>query len=151
MRQLKALFGFSLILYALYGIGTVAVPVAQTCCPPPAKKVVRPVGNKQEMEVIALVNKERTRRGMKPLAPSPKMMADADKWSAVQSRSRMHHSRMGYYENVAFGQKDANAVHHAWMTSRGHRKNILTPSHNQIGVGLAYSSSGRPYWTEIFQ
>jgi uncharacterized protein YkwD len=152
MRQLKALFGFSLILYALYGIRTVAVPVAQTCCPPPAKKVVRPVGNKQEMEVIALVNKERTRRGMKPLAPSPKLMAVSEQWSQNQaSRRRMYHSRNGYGENVAYGQPNSYAVMTDWMNSRGHRNNILSQRYDSIGVGYVTASNGTPYWTQSFQ
>lgn len=63
----------------------------------------------------------------------------------------MYHSRNGYGENVAYGQRDAQEVMRAWMNSRGHRNNILSGRYSQIGVGLAYSRSGRPYWTQTFK
>lgn len=152
MRQLKALFGFSLILYAFYGIRTVVAPVAQTSCPAPVKKVVRPMGGKPEMEVICMVNKERAKRGLKPLAPSPQLMAVSEQWSQTQAnRRRMYHSRNGYGENVAYGQPTSYAVMDAWMRSRGHRNNILSQRYDQIGVGYVVASNGTPYWTQSFQ
>jgi uncharacterized protein YkwD len=78
------------------------------------------------------------------------MMAFARNWSAVQSRTRMHHSRgSGYGENVAVGQSSPEAVMQAWMTSIGHRRNILNPNYSYIGVG--YVNAGRPYWTQNFK
>ncbi len=37
----------------------------------------------------------------------------------------------------------------AWMTSIGHRRNILNPNYSYIGVG--YVNAGRPYWTQNFK
>ena len=34
-----------------------------------------------------------------------------------------------------------------WMNSSGHRANILNGNFTQIGIGLAYSANGTPYWT----
>ena len=53
-------------------------------------------------------------------------------------------------ENIAAGQPDAASVVQGWMSSAGHRTNILNPGYTDIGVGLAYSASGVPYWTQDF-
>ena len=38
-------------------------------------------------------------------------------------------------ENVAVGQ-DAAEIHHAWMESPGHRRNLLDPTMNSLGVAV---------------
>jgi uncharacterized protein YkwD len=53
-------------------------------------------------------------------------------------------------ENIASGQKTPAAVMSSWMNSPGHRSNILSTSYSEIGVGLAKSSSGKTYWTQMF-
>ena len=111
----------------------------------------RPLGSAYELEVFRLVNLERTRRGLRPLKVSERLMIDARSWSQNQaSRSRMYHSRMGYGENVAMGYNTPEAVMRAWMNSRGHRANILSTKYTQIGVGAV--TNGRSiYWTQVFQ
>ena len=52
-------------------------------------------------------------------------------------------------ENVAAGSPTAADVMSAWMGSGAHRTNILNSSAVHIGVGLAYSSNGTPYWTMV--
>jgi uncharacterized protein YkwD len=52
-------------------------------------------------------------------------------------------------ENVASGQKSFTDVMRAWEGSAGHRENLLRPSVTAIGVAMAKSSSGRPYWTLV--
>jgi uncharacterized protein YkwD len=150
MSRSQTFFGLLLIVLAM-APASVPVLTPVVCCPAPCPTKKKPTLKTPEMQVITLVNQERAKRGLSTLKPNPKMMADAEKWSAVQARTRMHHSRMGYAENVAYGQPNAFAVNQAWLNSRGHRRNMLNPSHEQIGVGLAYSSGGRPYWTEVFQ
>jgi uncharacterized protein YkwD len=44
-------------------------------------------------------------------------------------------------ENIAEGQENGTAVVAAWLTSAGHRANILSPSYTRIGIGV----SGRRY------
>lgn len=124
----------------------------EACAAPP--RVLAPVrkviGNAYERAVVDLVNRERTRRGLRPLKANEKMMADARGWSATQaSRRRMFHSKMGYGENVAVGQPTPEAVMLAWMNSPGHRRNILNPSYSTIGVGQV--GNGSPYWTQVFR
>ncbi|MBQ7314841.1 MAG: LysM peptidoglycan-binding domain-containing protein [Clostridia bacterium] len=50
-------------------------------------------------------------------------------------------------ENIAKGQATPQAVVDAWMSSSGHRANILNASFTHIGVG--YVANGR-YWTQMF-
>ena len=52
-------------------------------------------------------------------------------------------------ENIARGQADAAAVVGSWMTSPGHRANILDCRLRSLGVGLA-TGSGGPWWTQLF-
>jgi uncharacterized protein YkwD len=111
----------------------------------------KPVGSPYEIEVARLVNLERAARGLQPLKISGRLMLDARGWSQNQaSRRRMYHSRMGYGENVAYGQSSPREVMTAWMNSRGHRNNILNSRYTTIGVGAV--TNGRTiYWTQVFQ
>lgn len=53
-------------------------------------------------------------------------------------------------ENIAYGQRTPQDVMNDWMNSPGHRSNILNPTYNQIGVGVAKSANGTYYWTQMF-
>lgn len=59
-------------------------------------------------------------------------------------------------ENVAAGQRTPQAVFDAWLTSSGHRANILSTTWNEIGAGF-YSLANdtgsvnfNNYWTLVF-
>lgn len=56
-------------------------------------------------------------------------------------------SRTG--ENVAYGQRDAEAVMEAWLNSSGHRKNI-EGDFTHIGIAAIKNNSGTYYYTQIF-
>ena len=110
------------------------------------------VGSEFENDVIARVNGERRARGLSPLRISGKLMDVARAWSGVQARQhRMYHSKNGYGENVAYGQKNPSEVMRAWMNSPGHRANILNAKYSEIGVGAVVSSNGAVYWTQAFK
>ena len=53
-------------------------------------------------------------------------------------------------ENIARGYATAEAVVEGWMTSPGHCRNIMNPAYHALGVGLAYSPGGEPFWTQNF-
>lgn len=53
-------------------------------------------------------------------------------------------------ENIAEGHGSAAAALTSWMSSPGHRANILNASYTEMGAGLAYSRGGRPYWVQVF-
>jgi uncharacterized protein YkwD len=153
MTYLRSAFGVAVVALALYGLNRV-IPVVPQVCPPPPPVVVRkpaPVGNTYEREVARLTNLERTSHGLQPLKINTKMMADARQWSRVQAGSRMHHSKMGYGENVAVGQETPASVMRAWMLSPGHRRNIMSSRYSEIGVGYVQDGRGRAYWTQVFR
>ncbi|KIT15425.1 CAP domain-containing protein [Jannaschia aquimarina] len=52
-------------------------------------------------------------------------------------------------ENVAAGQQSARDVVQAWMTSPGHRRNIMIRQAEDVGIGVASDASGRLYWTMV--
>lgn len=63
----------------------------------------------------------------------------------------------GYGENIAVGYKNPIEVYNGWMTSKGHRANILNPSLESIGVSyqMGYSdtlklSYPREHWAQLF-
>lgn len=53
-------------------------------------------------------------------------------------------------ENIAYGYSNGTAVSEAWWNSPGHKANIVHTSFNSIGIGYAKSSSGRPYYVQVF-
>ncbi|MBQ8505871.1 MAG: CAP domain-containing protein [Clostridia bacterium] len=111
------------------------------------------------MQVVNEVNMERSKRGLGALTIDPALTAaaetraleiarkfshtrpDGSKWSTV--------SKLAYGENIARGQKTADKVMAAWMTSDGHRRNILRESYGSIGVACV--KVGNIYhWVQLF-
>ena len=109
--------------------------------------------------VVNQVNRERAARGLSALRVDPALTAaaqirakeivqkfshtrpDGTKWSTVSSAA--------YGENIAKGQKTADKVMAAWMTSSGHRANILRANYGSIGVACL-QSGGVYYWVQLF-
>lgn len=117
--------------------------------------------------VISNVNAQRARSGLPALRASSELMEAAQRHACDNAgRNKMSHTgsngsnvgqrahRAGYdwrlvNENVAAGFNGPGAVVDGWMTSRGHRANILARGTRNIGVGLAYSGSGKPHWVMV--
>jgi uncharacterized protein YkwD len=53
-------------------------------------------------------------------------------------------------ENLAAGQLSSIFAHEGLMNSLGHRENILQTEFESLGVGVAFDSESRPYFTENF-
>jgi uncharacterized YkwD family protein/spore coat assembly protein SafA len=122
----------------------------------------------QENEVIRLVNVERSKHGLRPLAANWELSRVARyKSQDMINKNYFSHTSPTYGspfkmmetfgirfsaggENIAYGQRTPTAVMTSWMNSPGHRANILSPTYTQIGVGLAKSANGTPYWTQMF-
>lgn len=116
--------------------------------------------------VVELVNAEREKAGLSPLALDSKVEAAA----LVRTReiqSSFSHTRPngsgfstalkesgadfnGAGENIAYGQQTPEQVMDSWMNSPGHRANILNKSFQSIGVGYIQNESGVSYWTQLF-
>ncbi|MBC3759802.1 CAP domain-containing protein [Hyunsoonleella sp. SJ7] len=56
-------------------------------------------------------------------------------------------SRTG--ENVAYGQRNAEAVMEAWLNSSGHRRNI-EGDFTHIGIAVVKNGNGTYYYTQLF-
>ena len=105
-------------------------------------------------QVLALVNAERKKVGLKPLALSQRCQAQADKRAKeICQRGRFNHKGAfnglrGYGwmgENIAKGYRSPDAVIRGWMHSKGHRANILSPRFTHLGVGVC-----RGCWVQTF-
>jgi uncharacterized protein YkwD len=67
-------------------------------------------------------------------------------------------NRLNYYkyayrlagENIAWNYRSAEDVMEGWMTSAGHRANILNAGFREIGVGVRYNNRGEPYYCQVF-
>ena len=123
-----------------------------------------------ESDVIDLVNAEREAQGLHPLAYDYSLAAAArdhsedmgvqDYFSHTSLDGRTVGDRITdagysyntYGENIAAGQPTPEAVINSWMSSSGHRANILNPNFCDIGVGYVYvaDSTYRHYWTQDF-
>jgi len=140
------------------------------CAPPPPPPPVVTVGGALPIsaELVAIVNAERTSRGIAPVTVNPLLTRAAELHSAEQaSLGRISHSgangstpgqrirAQGYSyrtwaENVASGYTTSAAVMAGLMSSPGHRANILNPAMTEIGVAAVPRADGRIYWTMDF-
>lgn len=119
-----------------------------------------------EAEVLAIVNQERAAAGCGPVADDAGLRSVARAHSAdMATRGFFSHTnpdgqspwdRAGAAgishaggENIARGQADAASVMNAWMTSPGHRANILNCEFTTLGVGV-HEGTGGPWWTQLF-
>jgi hypothetical protein len=123
-----------------------------------------------EQRIIALTNVERQNAGLAPLTVNAALMQAASIQSDNMARlDTMSHdlpgtaqptmtdraAAVGYKyawlgENIAYGYADADAVVAGWMGSAEHRANILRANYTEIGVSVAYTAQGRPYYTQEF-
>jgi uncharacterized protein YkwD len=118
--------------------------------------------------VVAITNNARARAGCGPVAQSPRLNFAAWQHSRdMAGRGYFSHGSPGggspgsrvmaagyrwsaYGENIAWGQRDAGTVMNDWMSSPGHRANILNCRFRNVGVAVAYNARGVPFWTQDF-
>ena len=140
--KMKKMLALALILMLLLGAARAATLVTANA-----------------QSVVNQVNRERAARGLSTLRIDPVLTAaaqirakeivqkfshtrpDGTKWSTVSS--------VAYGENIAKGQRTADKVMAAWMTSSGHRANILRANYGSIGVACL-QSGGVYYWVQLF-
>ena len=118
-----------------------------------------------EAKVVQLVNAERAKAGLKPLASNWELARVAKiKAQDMTDKKYFSHTSPTYGdpftmmknfgikytaagENIAQGQKTPQEVMNAWMNSSGHRANIMSSTYNQIGVGYDARSNT---WVQQF-
>ena len=142
--------------------------------PPPAPAPTPAAANTRvgptEARIFNLINAERKRQGLPALEYSRQLgematlharnMARFHKMAHVLPESglptladRARH--VGYMfgrlaENVAHDYPSAQSVVHGWMTSKGHRANILNSDVVETGIAIARSDSGGLYYCQVF-
>lgn len=119
------------------------------------------------MRVLELVNKERAANGLAKLTTDDKLTQAAQK-RAEELVTLVSHSRpdgsscftaldefgvsyMSAGENIAAGYYTPEDVVNGWMSSEGHRANILSGSFTKLGVGVVFTDNGYGvYWSQMF-
>lgn len=118
-------------------------------------------------EVLSLVNALRARAGCPALRVNGHLDTAARQHSrelarlnrfahtgangaGAQQRARTIGYGAGVGENLAAGQRSPQQVVNAWMTSPGHRRNILNCGYRSTGIGVATGGSYGVYWTQQF-
>lgn len=119
-----------------------------------------------EKQVLDQLNAERQRWGRRPLKINRHLMKAARRHAANMARwNVMSHNLGGNVsqrvaatgvwmrsagENVAQGQRSPRQVMATWMASSGHRNNILSTGYTDVGIAMAHSSNGTPFWVQVF-
>ncbi len=114
-------------------------------------------------EVFRLVNEERRAAGLGPYVWDRHLALAAQRHAedmaangyfdhaSQDGRSFVDRTEEAGYdaaprgENIAQGYRSASAVVDGWMSSDGHRRNILAEGSNEMGVGLRDF-----YWVQVF-
>lgn len=130
--------------------------------PPP------PVPGDPAAEVVGRTNQARVENGLPPLTINAQLAAAAVKHASwMAANNRLDHTGEGgsspgqriaaegyrastWGENVASGYSNPESVMVGWMSSPGHRANLLGAQFREIGVGVARSAQGRLFWTQVF-
>ncbi len=145
--------------------------------PLPKAPVLEPAA--QAARVLKLVNAARAEErkcGRRSFVPAPALKPSAVLASAAAAHARdmaehaeLTHTgsdgskpadritRAGYEwrasgENVASGQRDADAVVAEWLESPGHCANIMEPNFTEMGVAFVQVPGANPsiYWAQSF-
>ncbi len=123
---------------------------------------------KTALRLIELHNKERAKKELGPLEADQRLF-DAAKRHAEDMAKHEHTNHEGtdkttmieraresgytfrfLAENIAAGMKTPELAVKAWMSSPGHQANILNGDYTQVGVAVARSKKGHPYWCTVF-
>lgn len=119
-----------------------------------------------ELQVIALVNEYREKKGLPKLAAASSITNEARRHSQRMARrsvgfghagfdARMNRLKkqmpksVAFAENVAYGNMNAAAVVNMWLKSPGHKKNIRG-KYTHTGVGIVRGKGNTLYFTQIF-
>jgi uncharacterized protein YkwD len=122
---------------------------------------------KDEQAIIDLTNAERKKADLPPLKANAQLMAAARSHAANMAKQEKaehvlddkkptdrvkeagyKYSRFG--ENVAWNPQDPKEALEGWMNSPPHKEKILNKEYKEIGVAVAKSTKGEPYWIQVF-
>ncbi|GAA0560924.1 hypothetical protein GCM10010172_50160 [Paractinoplanes ferrugineus] len=156
------------VIAALLAVPTPAGTPAFAAPSTPAKTAAGTTA-RFETEVVRLTNVQRTAKGCAALRIDDRLSRAARAHSADMVAARFfdhtgsdgstfvaREAAAGYprkgasAENIAWGYRTPAQVVSGWMKSPGHRANILNCGSVAVGVGVAYTGGGAPYWTQDF-
>ncbi len=104
-----------------------------------------------ESNIIAKTNSQRVRNGKSPLTMDESLMRSARQHCSWMAKNRtMQHTRASVAENIAMGQSSSGEAVQDWMSSPGHRANMLSGEYTRIGVAAYRGRDGRVYWCQQF-
>ncbi len=109
---------------------------------------------------VDAINETRWAHGLASLTPDRELQILANRQANQMAQSgHIHHSgdlgaqlSWGWWawaENVGYGPS-VGWVHGAFMNSWYHSANILDPTFNYVGVGVAYGYDGKMYVAQVF-
>lgn len=121
----------------------------------------------QEEKLLNLLNSDRAARGLSPLRHDPALSRAARiKAEDMRDRNYFAHESPTYGSmrdmltrfGVNFRGAGENIAHHAtvekaqaaFLSSEGHRRNILSPNWERVGVGVCHDVSGFVYAVQVF-
>jgi uncharacterized protein YkwD len=130
------------------------------------------VANSDEVRILSLINRERSRQRLSSLLWSDDLADLARSYSQKMARehffahvdsngndvvARARRMRLRGWtkigENLFMCSPDDNFTTvsvRGWMRSPTHRENILDPEWRATGIGIAYARNGDIYITEVF-
>lgn len=133
----------------------------------PAKEKAEFKLTDDEQAVLDATNGERKKAKMEPLTADPKLTAAARAHAANMARqAKLAHTlddktfedrvkAVGFEyralaENIAHNYPTPKEVVAGWMDSAGHKANLLNADYTRIGLAVAKSEKGEPYWVQVF-
>ncbi len=150
-----------------FSLGVLAVAVSLTVGSPPASAEVPGTDQvSDEAKFVDLINAERAKVGLAALRVAPELVGVGREWSnemiaraGGSERCGVLHNpdfvakvtadwqRLG--ENVGCGNVAVSALHDLFVASPAHYRNIVDPTFDSIGIGVAYDGDVM-YVTEQF-
>ena len=104
-----------------------------------------------EIQILEQTNARRRAHGITPLTIDANLLASTRLHAAWMTRNQtLQHTSAAVAENIAMGQRSAAEVVADWMSSPGHRANMLRPGHRRIGVAAYVTPGGTIYWCQQF-
>lgn len=105
---------------------------------------LKPLKMDRELNKIAIIK-------AKDMAKEEKLSHDSKKFgltfNLIKEKGIRYSSAA---ENIARGHDTPEFVAKRWLTSKGHRKNILNSNYTHTGIGLAQDKNGKNYWVQLF-
>ena len=130
--------------------------------PPRRRREAQTPEGRYAQKAFSATNAQRAEEGLPALRKNKCLRRAAVRQATVMAqREQLFHQDLGAVlaachlsaagENVAAGYPNGTSVvNNGWMTSDGHRANILSPSFTLMGIGARKGHNGRWYVAQVF-